>query len=171
YINILLNTEKVLLINNILTVTFCWILLIKYLVFPSIFTSLQISAFLKKASNINKVNQIIYKAIQNISLLSIAQASCTITTSRTIYRLNTSRVVIPDRHLTLSRPVLINSATNFFNTLINIYTARAKTWSVTTTITTAVTGFFTILSRILFIFYNNFLLAKLQKVFNTNTSK
>lgn len=188
YINMLLDTEKVPLIDNILAATFCWILLAGYLVFPGTFTSLQTSASLKEASDANNVGRTAYEAVQNVSLLGIAATCCFVGLcgASWLYYHNKQNYVwigrkiflwvwqIPIRkkgHLTLSRPVLINSATGFVNTLINVYTARAKTWSVTATVTAAVTGFFAVLSGILFIFYNNYLLAKLQKDFNTNTGK
>ncbi|PYH89065.1 hypothetical protein BO71DRAFT_301831, partial [Aspergillus ellipticus CBS 707.79] len=162
YINILLDTEKVPLINNTLAVTFCWILLAGYLVFPGTFTSLQTSASLEEASDGNKVDRTVYKAVQDISLLSIAATYCFISLYRIF--LWVWQILIGEKgHLILFRPVLINSATGFFNTLINVYTARAKTWSVTATVTAAVTGFFAVLSGLLFFFYNNYLLAKLQK--------
>ncbi|RDH14287.1 hypothetical protein M747DRAFT_224202, partial [Aspergillus niger ATCC 13496] len=163
YVNMLLDTEKVPLIDNILAATFCSILLAGYLVFPGTFTSLQTSASLKKASDANEVGRTAYKAVQNVSLLGIAATCCFIGLcgASWLYYRNRQNYVWIGRKIFL--PVLINSATGFFNTLINVYTARAKTWSVTATVTATVTGFFAVLSGILFIFYNNFLLAKLQK--------
>ncbi|OJZ91230.1 hypothetical protein ASPFODRAFT_125503, partial [Aspergillus luchuensis CBS 106.47] len=149
YINMLFNIEKVPFIDNILAATFCWILLARYLVFPGMFMSLQISVFLKEA---------IYEAVQNVFLLGIIVICYFISLcgASWLYYYNKKK-----GYLILSRPVFINSVTSFVNIFINVYTVRAKTWLVTVIVTVAVTGFFVVLSGILFIFYNNYLLAKL----------
>lgn len=64
--------------------------------------------------------------------------------------------------LTIDSPALTNSATGLFTTIINIYTARKGSWSVTAATTTTITGFFTLLNLGLFIYYS-WLLDKVQK--------
>jgi hypothetical protein len=66
----------------------------------------------------------------------------------------------------MHRPVLINSATGLFNTLINVYTARGRSWSVTATVTAAVTGTFAFISSALFLVYNNWLFSRLERAFD-----
>jgi hypothetical protein len=66
----------------------------------------------------------------------------------------------------MHRPVLINSATGLLNTLINVYTARGRLWSVTATVTAAVTGTFAFISGTLFLVYNNWLFNRLERAFD-----
>jgi hypothetical protein len=55
--------------------------------------------------------------------------------------------------LILNRPVLINSATGFINTFVNVYTKADPSWSILQIVTASVTGGFMLLSGICFIIY------------------
>ncbi|PYH40081.1 uncharacterized protein BP01DRAFT_309066 [Aspergillus saccharolyticus JOP 1030-1] len=171
YVQMLIDMENIPLLDSILAAAFCWILLAGYLVFPGTFTSLRTSASFKTTADGNAIGRTAYHAVQNVSLLSIASICCFIGLSGAcwLYYRNQHNYVWTARKIFL--PILINSATGFFNTLINVYTAQAKTWSVIATVTAAITGFFAIFSGALFITYNNVLLARLQRVFNTEMEK
>lgn len=65
----------------------------------------------------------------------------------------------------------MNSVTGFINALINIYTAQHGTWSITASATAGVTGGFTVITLILFLLYNNWLLMKVQKDHKTELDR
>jgi hypothetical protein len=189
----LLDMEKIPILDNILAGGFSWILLAGYLVFPGTFTSLRKSTSFQETASSSEIGKTAYIAVQNVSLLGVAAACCCIGlfgSSWLCYRNRHNYVwlarkvflwvfhsntqyptVLIEFRGTPSRPVLINSATGLFNTLINVYTARAGSWSVTATITAAVTGSFAFSSAILFGVYNNWLLARLQSAFDAEMDR
>ena len=63
----------------------------------------------------------------------------------------------------------MHSAMGFINTLINIYTAHAGSWSVTAIVTASVTGSLTLISGLLFLAYNNWLVKRLEEAFDVRT--
>ncbi|KAB8070470.1 hypothetical protein BDV29DRAFT_194051 [Aspergillus leporis] len=171
YVKMLLDMEKIPILDNILAGGFSWILLAGYLVFPGTFTSLRKSTSFQETASSSEIGKTAYIAVQNVSLLGVAAACCCIGlfgSSWLCYR-NRHNYVWLARKVFL--PVLINSATGLFNTLINVYTARAGSWSVTATITAAVTGSFAFSSAILFGVYNNWLLARLQSAFDAEMDR
>lgn len=68
------------------------------------------------------------------------------------------------------RPILVNSATGFINTLINVYTAHGGSWSVTAIVTASVTGSLALISGLLFLIYNGWLFKRLEKAFDAKTN-
>jgi hypothetical protein len=76
YVRMLLDMEKIPMINNILAAGFSWILLAGYLVFPGTFMSLRKSASFKETASNSQAGRSAYQVIQNISLLAIAAVFC-----------------------------------------------------------------------------------------------
>ena len=61
------------------------------------------------------------------------------------------------------RPCVLNSFAGLISTLINVYTAQRKTWSVTAKITAIVTGACTGVTLILFMLYSQWALKRIQR--------
>ncbi|KAF4634582.1 hypothetical protein G7Y89_g3529 [Cudoniella acicularis] len=64
--------------------------------------------------------------------------------------------------LTLARPGLLHSLTGLITTLINIYTAQGRHWSVTAKITIIVIGLCTGNMTVLYLVYNHWILEKMK---------
>ncbi|KAL4862015.1 hypothetical protein BDV12DRAFT_179391 [Aspergillus spectabilis] len=171
YIRMLLDMEKIPMIDNILAVFFSKILLAGYLVFPSTFTSLQSSESFRDAATKSDIAQTAYSAIQNTPLLGVAGFLCAIGlfgSGWLCYRWRTNFVWLSRK---IFMPILITSITGLLNTLISIYTAHSGTWSITAKVTTVVTGSFTLLSGGLFLVYNNWLFMRLEKAFRNELNR
>ncbi|KUL81604.1 hypothetical protein ZTR_10498 [Talaromyces verruculosus] len=154
YERMVLETETAPFVDNALAQAFSWLLLAGYLVFPGTFTSLRDSSMFRAVAAENAVGHAVYRGVQNTPLLGLAGISCAVGATGAgwlWYRWQHNYVWIT-RQLFL--PTLVNATTGFANTLINIYTARHGTWSVTAIITAAVTGTFAGISALLFLLYS-----------------
>ncbi|KAL4887978.1 hypothetical protein BDV59DRAFT_196830 [Aspergillus ambiguus] len=151
----LVDMEKAPPFENILAAFCCWILLAGYLVLPGTFASIQGSS----SQNVN------------VSLLGVAGALCVVGLLGTTWSSYKRRMNYVWLVLTLFSPILINSITGFINTVINVYTSRDGTWSVTAVITAAVTGSFSVISGLLYLYYNHWLLARLEKAFDDEMNR
>ncbi|KAL4889169.1 hypothetical protein BDV59DRAFT_120911 [Aspergillus ambiguus] len=166
YIQMLIDMEKIPMLDNMLATFYGWVLLAGYLVLPGTFTSIRTSRSVQQAADKSEIGIMAYSAVQNVPLLAVAALCCAVGlcgSGQLSYRRRDNFVWLARK---VFLPIFINSITGFVNTIINIYTARGGAWSVTATVTASVTGTCALVSGSLFLVYNNWLFARLEKAFN-----
>ncbi|OCK75346.1 hypothetical protein K432DRAFT_337610 [Lepidopterella palustris CBS 459.81] len=155
--------------HNIFAFISTYILLAGYIVFPGTFTSIRNSGTIEGVAGKSHAGETAFRAVQHVPLLVIAAVCCFAGVLGTCFLWWTYQYNYIWLRQKLFLPALTNSATGLFTTLINIYTARKGSWSVTAATTTAITGFFTVLNLGLFVYYS-WLLDKVQKEHEEDTA-
>ncbi|OJJ65508.1 hypothetical protein ASPBRDRAFT_139881 [Aspergillus brasiliensis CBS 101740] len=149
YVDMLLETERIPILHNLIASSCTWLLLAGFLVFPGTFSTLQDTALADGLKGRRRDNGVISDAIQNPPLLGIAVASCALGTAGCgwLWWRWRSNLIWPTRQIFL--PTLVHSVTGLVNTFLNVYTARHRTWSVMAIATAVVTGAFAVAATIL----------------------
>ena len=184
--NMFLQLDHIPQLHNIYAFISTYILLAGYIVFPGTFTSIRNSSAVEGVAGKSHAGQTVFKAVQNVPLLVIAALCCVAGVVGMcllwwIYQDNfiwlrqkiflfVRFYYICTTSLTIHSPALTNSATGLLTTLINIYTARKGSWSVTAATTATIAGFFTLLNLGLFVYYS-WLLDKVQKEHEKDTAQ
>ncbi|KAF7177422.1 hypothetical protein CNMCM7691_005627 [Aspergillus felis] len=140
YVRMLLELQDIHWFYNSVASLAAWMLLAGYLVIPGTFTSLQRSDSLTNEVAQNDAGKAILKTIQNPPLVAIALTLLGIGAaimSFLFYRWRRNYLWLINR---LFIPTLLNTAAGLLTTLINIYTAKDKCWSIMALLTVVVSG-------------------------------
>ncbi|KAH1863827.1 hypothetical protein KXW65_002879 [Aspergillus fumigatus] len=140
YVRMLLELQDIHWLYNFMASLAAWMLLAGYLVIPGTFTSLQKSDTITNKVAQNEAEKAVLKTIQNPPLVAIAWVLLSIgvaTMSFLFYRWRRNYLWLISR---LFIPTLLNTAAGLLTTLINIYTAKNKCWSIMALLTVAVSG-------------------------------
>ncbi|GFG16466.1 conserved hypothetical protein [Aspergillus lentulus] len=159
YVRMLLELQDIHWLYNFMASLAAWMLLAGYLVIPGTFTSLQRSDTITNKMAQNDADKAVLKTIQNPPLVAIAWVLLSIgvaTMSFLFYRWRRNYLWLISRlfmyvqrrktdggRLTkekITSPTLLNTAAGLLTTLINIYTAKNKYWSIMALLTVAVSG-------------------------------
>lgn len=136
YVRMLLELQDIHWLYNFMASLAAWMLLAGYLVIPGTFTSLQKSDTITNKVAQNEAEKAVLKTIQNPPLVAIAWVLLSIgvaTMSFLFYRWRRN-------YQGENSPTLLNTAAGLLTTLINIYTAKNKCWSIMALLTVAVSG-------------------------------
>lgn len=166
--------------HNILSAICAWILLAGFVIFPGTFTSIQ--DIDENAEDWNDVERWILRRIKNIPLLVAAGICCGLGATGMIafwfrwrnnyvwvcnriflwvwYPYGTERDIYTHLH---NRPGTLHSLAGILSTVINVYTAQDKQWSITAKVSVIVEGACLVICLTLFLFYSEWLLAKVRK--------
>ncbi|GFF99723.1 conserved hypothetical protein [Aspergillus udagawae] len=159
YVRMLLELQDIHWLYNFMASLAAWMLLAGYLVIHGTFTSLQRSDTITNKMAQNDAEKAVLKTIQNPPLVAIAWVLLGIgvaTMSFLFYRWRRNYLWLISRlfmyvqrrktdggWLTkekITSPTLLNTAAGLLTTLINVYTAKNKYWSIMALLTVAVSG-------------------------------
>ncbi|KAF2181265.1 hypothetical protein K469DRAFT_589477 [Zopfia rhizophila CBS 207.26] len=170
YVNMLLQLDQIPQSHNIFAFLSTYILLAGYLVFPGTFTTIRNSSAVQGVAGKSHSGKTVFRAVQHVSLLVIAAVCCFVGVVGICWLWWTHR----DNFIWLKQkiflPALSNSVTGLVTTLINIYTARNGSWSVTAVVITTITSFFAVATLSFFSYYY-WLLDGVQKEHEEHAAK
>ncbi|KAF2814790.1 uncharacterized protein BDZ99DRAFT_485369 [Mytilinidion resinicola] len=164
--NMLLALDTIPRLHNILASAFTWILLAGYVIFPGTFTSLQNSDVIndsKSKSEAESTGKEVLRHVAFLPLLWVAAVCCIIGASGMCWlwwRWSENYVWLLNR---IFLPGCLNSLAGLVNTLVSVYTAQNRQWSITAKVTVCVTGSCTLVTGLLFVVYNNLVLSKVKR--------
>lgn len=158
----LLSLDKIPRLHNILASFFGWIMLAGFIVLPGTFTSLA-----KLGSN-NAVKATpgasdVLNSVQSVPLLVVAAVCCGIGYLGNLWlsiRWRNNYVWLLNK---LYLPGTLNALAGFISTLTNIYAQQNGSWNVSATVAVVVESVTLVAYLVLFILYNNWLLAKVKE--------
>ncbi|PVF92929.1 hypothetical protein CPB86DRAFT_144680 [Serendipita vermifera] len=159
YMQMLLGLDDVPRWHNLLVATFSWLLLAGFVISPGTFTPLQ---KIDPNSVGNGVINWILSSVKNLPLLVIAGVCCVVGTIGLIsfwIRWRKNYVWICNR---IFLPGMLNGLTGVLSTLINVYTAQDKRWSITARVSIIIEGACLIIFGILFAIYSTWMLRRVK---------
>jgi len=157
----LLDLDSVPKWHNIVVAIEAWMLLAGFVIFPGTFASIQ--SINDNDTGVNGVEGWVLHHVRNLPLLVVAGVCCGIgalgmTVSWLRWRRNyvwvCNRVFLPGT---------LNAAAGLISTLINVYTAQGKQWSITARVSAIVEGAFLGVCGALFLFYSNYKLERVKR--------
>ncbi|KAB8255442.1 hypothetical protein BDV32DRAFT_142071 [Aspergillus pseudonomiae] len=163
YVEMLLETERIPLLHNLIASVSTWLLLAGYLVFPGTFVTLRESHLVAQMAGKSEAATLMTHAINNPPLLALATISCTLGTvgcGWLWWRWRTNYIWPPQR---IFLPALLHSTMGFVNTILNVYTARHGTWSIMAIVSTAVSGSFTVTTSVIYIIIQCYILRRIKR--------
>jgi len=162
YMEMLLALDEIPRVHNILANFFTWILLAGFVIFPGTFTSLQ--SFENDSSIPGDATlSTIINSIKNLPLLVIAGVCCGIGAAGMLWlwwRWRQNYVWLLNK---IFLPGVLNSLAGLINTLINVYTQQSGRWNITAEVTAIVTGTIMVITAILFLIYNMWVLQRVKR--------
>jgi len=160
YMDMLLALDTIPRLHTILASFFTWILLAGFIIFPGTFTALGSIDEDKSASEATKY---FFKSVKNIPLLVIAGVCCGIGVVGMLWLWWTWRRNYVWLLNKIFLPGCLNSLAGVISTLINVYTQQQKRWSITARVTVIVAGSIMVVTALLFLLYNFWVLDRVKK--------
>jgi hypothetical protein len=174
YVDMLLEVDTVPKWHNIAIGIFSWLLLAGFVVFPGTFTSIQNTLSTTDAEGYaGDAQRWIVTHIRNLPLLIVAGICCVIGALGMVafwIRWHANYVWIRHRiflvsyhfhrnyHLTsISQPTAVNGLTGVVSTVVNVYTAQDKQWSITARVSGLVELGCLVVCGLFFFFYSRML--------------
>lgn len=165
YMQMLLDLDAVPKWHNIAVAIAAWILLAGFVIFPGTFTSIQ-SINEDGTQGYNGVEQWVLSRVKNLPLLVVAGVCCGIGAIGMILfwiRWRQNYVWVCNR---VFLPGTLNSLAGLLSTIVNVYTAQNHQWSITAKVSAIVEAGCLAICGALFIFYSNWMLARVRKEHN-----
>lgn len=157
----LLDLDSVPKWHNIAVAICAWLLLAGFVIFPGTFTSIQ--SIDTEAEEYTDVERWIVTHIRNLPLLVVAGICCGIGGLGMIafwIRWHSNYVWVCNR---VFMPGTLHALAGLLSTIINVYTAQDKQWSITARVSAIVEGACLVVCGALFIFYSNWMLERVKK--------
>jgi len=161
YMDMLLDLDSVPRWHNITVAICAWLLLAGFVIFPGTFTSIQ--NINPEADGYTDVERWIVTHIRNLPLLVVAGVCCGIGALGMIgfwVRWRANYVWVCNR---VFMPGAFHALAGLLSTIINVYTAQDKQWSITARISAIVEGICLVICGVLFLFYSNWMLERVKK--------
>ncbi|KAH6655433.1 hypothetical protein BKA67DRAFT_515420 [Truncatella angustata] len=162
YMDMLLSLDTIPRLHNIYASLFTWILLAGYVVLPGTFTSIR---DLSDDTEVraNSAASTILDHVKNVPLLVIAAICCGIGMSGMIWlmiRWRNNYVWLLNR---LLLPGTMNGLAGLIGTLVTVYTQQNGSWSISAKVGAIVEGCSLVICGMMFVFFNNLLLARIKR--------
>lgn len=160
----LLDLDSVPRWHNILVAICAWLLLAGFVIFPGTFTSIQ--SIDEQDTGFNNIERWILTQVKNLPLLVVAGVCCGLGAFGMIcfwIRWRNNYVWICNR---VFLPGTLHALAGLLSTLINVYTAQQKQWSITARVSAIVEGACLGICGALFALYSGWVLERVKKRHN-----
>lgn len=161
YMQMLLDLDAVPKWHNLGVAMAAWILLAGFVIFPGTFTSIQ--NINEEDTSIDGVEKWVLSRVKNLPLLVVAGICCGMGAMGMIsfwIRWRRNYVWICNR---VFLPGTLNALAGLLSTIVNVYTAQNHQWSITAKVSAIVEAGCLAICGALFIFYSNWMLARVRK--------
>jgi len=160
YMDMLLALDTIPRLHTILAAFFTWILLAGFIIFPGTFTAL---GSLQGEQSASEATQYFFKSVKNVPLLVIAGVCCGIGVAGMLWLWWTWRKNYVWLLNKIFLPGCLNSLAGVISTLINVYTQQDHKWSITARVTVIVAGSIMLVTALLFVLYNFWVLDRVKR--------
>lgn len=164
YMQMLLDLDSVPKWHNVVVAIAAWMLLAGFVIFPGTFASMQ--SINDNDTGVSSVEGWVLHHVRNLPLLVVGGVCCGVgALVMTAFWLRWRRnyVWVCNR---VFLPGTLNAAAGLISTLINVYTAQSKQWSITARVSAIVEGACLGVCGALFLFYSNYMLERVKRRHN-----
>lgn len=161
YMQMLLDLDSVPGWHNLLVAISAWLLLAGFVIFPGTFTSIQ--SIDADDESISDIERWVLKRVRNLPLLVVAGLCCGIGAGGMVafwIRWRRNYVWLCNR---IFLPGTLHAIAGLLSTIINVYTAQHKQWSITARVSAIVEGICLGVCGLLWTIYSYWLLGGVKR--------